>query len=152
MNRTYFLAIFLVIGFQLTILSIYFSLNYSGFCFAKMRYLTEKEKLKLAFDSLNNAEQLRINIAGKMQYREFRKYKSFDEYIKENPDCCTISPRGGVDAIGDSFLTRIFGLHSGEGIRIKFKVRYLDENGLQISQERTAGISLQNCGEGVTLD
>ncbi|MEH2230241.1 MAG: hypothetical protein V7K71_11445 [Nostoc sp.] len=152
MNRTYFLAIFLLIGFPLTILSIYFSLNYSGFCFAKMLYLSEEEKIKLAFYSLNNAEQLRIKIAGKMQYHEFIKYKSFDEYIKENPDCCTISPPGGPETLPDSFLTRILGLHSGEGIRIKFKVRYLDENGLQISQEITTGIALQNCGKVVTLD
>ncbi|NEU84537.1 hypothetical protein [Nostoc sp. UIC 10630] len=154
MNRTYFLANFLLIGFPLTILSIYFSLNYSGFCFAKMRYLSDYEKIKLAFNSLNSAEQLRIKIAGKMQYREFIKYESFDEYIKENPNCCAISPRGGVEvAIPDSFLNpRILGLDSGEGIRIKFKVRYLDENSLPISQEITTGIALQNCGKVIVFD
>jgi hypothetical protein len=159
MNRTCFLTTFLLIGLPLTYLSIYFSLNYSGFCFAKMRYLSDYEKLKSAFDSLNNAEKLLTPIAGKMQNREFRdiefiKYKSFDEYIKENPDCCTINPPGGVDAaIPDSFLNpRILGLDSGEGIRIKFKVRYLDENDLPRSQEITAGIVLQNCGKDVVFD
>jgi len=154
MNRTYFLANFLLIGFPLTILSIYFSLNYSGFCFAKMRYLSDYEKLKLAFDSLNSAEKLRTPIAGKIQYREFIKYKNFDEYIKENPDCCTINPPGGVEVpIPDSFLNpRILGLDSGEGIRIKFKVRYLDENSLQRHQEITTGIALQNCGKVVVFD
>lgn len=152
MNRTCFLAIFIIIGFPLTFLTIYFSLNYSGFCFAKMRYLSEYEKIKLAFDSLNNAEKLRINIANQMQYHEFIKYKSFDEYIKENPDCCVISPPGGAEILPDSFFTRILGLHSGEGIRIKFKVRYLDENEFPKSQEITTGIALENCGEVVTLD
>ncbi|PHJ63457.1 hypothetical protein VF03_30335 [Nostoc linckia z2] len=119
-----------------------------------MRYLSDYEKLKSAFDSLNNAEQLRIKLAGQMQYIRFIKYKNFDEYIKENPDCCTISPPGGVEAaIPDSFLNpRILGLDSGEGIRIKFKVRYLDENDLRRSQEITAGIVLQNCGKDVVFD
>ncbi|MFN6569122.1 hypothetical protein [Dendronalium sp. ChiSLP03b] len=152
MHRTCFLAIFLLIGFPLTFLSIYFSLNYSGFCFAKMRYLSDEEKIKLAFYSLNNAEKLRIQIAGKMEDRKFIKYKSFEEYIKENPDCCTISPPGGTETPSDSFLTRILGLHSGEGIRIKFKVRYLDENGLERFQEITTGIALQNCGKEVIFD
>ncbi len=154
MNRTCFLTNFLLIGLPLTYLSIYFSLNYSGFCFAKMRYLSDYEKLKSAFDSLNNAEKLRTPIAGKMQYIEFIKYKNFDEYIKENLDCCTISPPGGVEApIPDSFLNpRILGLDSGEGIRIKFKVRYLDENELPRSQEITAGIALENCGKVVIFD
>ncbi|MBD2611868.1 MAG: hypothetical protein RMY62_020225 [Nostoc sp. ZfuVER08] len=152
MNRTYFLAIFLLIGFPLTILSIYFSFNYSGFCFAKMRYFSDYDKIKLAFDSLNSAEQLRIKFAGKMQYHEFIKYESFDEYIKENPDCCAINPPGGVEAPPDSFLTRILGLHSGKYVQINFKVRYLDERGLQTSQEITSDFALENCGKVVSFD
>ncbi len=117
-----------------------------------MRYLSEEEKFKLAFYSLNNAEKLRIQIAGKMQDREFIKYKNFDEYLKNNPHCCVINPPGGTESPPDSFLTRILGLHSGEGISIKFKVRYLDENGLQTSQEITSDFALENCGKVVSFD
>lgn len=151
-QRIFILYIFLLIGIPLTFLTVYFGLNYSGFCFAKMRYLTDEEKIKLAFNSLNSAEKLRIQIEGEMQDRKFIKYESFDEYIKENPDCCAVNPPGGVEALPDSFLTRILGLHSGDGIRIKFKVRYLDESGLQKSQEINSGIALQNCGQTVNFD
>ena len=144
--------IFILIGIPLTVLNVYFGLNYSGFCFAKMRYLSDEEKIKLAFNSLNNAEKLRIRIGDEMQDSKFIKYESFEKYIKENPDCCAVNLPGGVEALPDSFLTRILGLHSGDGIRIKFKVRYLDESGLQKSQEINSGIALQNCGQTVNFD
>ncbi|MFN6571546.1 hypothetical protein [Dendronalium sp. ChiSLP03b] len=122
-HRSFLLIILLLIGLLSTILTIYFSLNYSGFCFAKLRYLSDEEKIKLAFDSLNSAEKLSIQIAGERQDRKFIKYKSFDEYIKENPDCCVINPPGGSDLPLPEYLERIFGYHSGNYVRINFKVR-----------------------------
>jgi len=144
-DRTSLLPVFVFIGIPLTVLLVYFGFNYSGFCFAKMRYLSDKEKIKLAFDSLNSAEELRIKIAGKMQYHKFIKYESFDKYIEENPDCCEINPSGGSDLPPPEYLERIFGYHSGKYARINFKVRYLDETGLQKSQNVRADIPLKNC-------
>ncbi len=151
-DRTSLLPVFLFIGIPLTVFFAYFGFNYSGFCFAKMGYLTDKEKIKLAFNSLNSAEELRIQIADKMQYHKFIKYESFDEYIKENPDCCGVNPSGGSDLPPPEYLERIFGYHSGKYVRINFKVRYLDETGLQKSQKIRADIPLQNCGKVISFD
>ncbi|MFN6515749.1 MAG: hypothetical protein RMY29_014805 [Nostoc sp. CreGUA01] len=108
MNRTCFLAILYYIGFPLTILSIYFSLNYSGFCFAKMRYLSDEERFRMVFDYQNERTDL-LNIANvEGSIYNYIKYASFDEYIKENPDCCSINPGGSYDIGQASFLDRIF--------------------------------------------
>ncbi len=126
----------------------YFGLNYSGFCFAQMRYLSDEEKLRLAFNSINNAEELAVEIKdGKIVDREHIPYKSFDEYIKENPDCCKINPPGGSDLPPPRFSDRIFGYHSGELIVINFKVRYIDDEGKQRIKEIRIPKTLQNCGK-----
>jgi len=151
-DRSSTLSVFVFIGIPLTVLFAYFGLNYSGLCFAKMDYISDEEKIKLTFDILNSAEELRIQIAGKMQYRKFIKYESFDEYIKDNPDCCTVNPPGGSDLPAPEYLERVFGYHSGKYVRINFKVYYLDETGLQKYQKIRADIPFQNCGKIVTYN
>ena len=129
----------------------YFGLNYSGFCFAKMRYLSNEERIRLAFNSLNSANRLRVKIPGQgYEDREFIKYESFDEYIAENPDCCAVSPpRGSPELPPPSELGRMFGYHSGEYVRIYYKVRYLDDNGRQTSQVIKVDQPQRNCGDPV---
>ncbi|MBN3890801.1 MAG: hypothetical protein HWQ43_17140 [Nostoc sp. JL31] len=140
MHRICVLAIFLFIGLPITILSIYFSLNYSGFCFAKMRYLSDEERFGMVFDYQNERTDL-----GRSSYN-YIKYASFDEYIKENPDCCSINPGGPYEIRHSSFLDRIFGYDARDVIVMNFKVRYLDENGKKRVFETHFENTLQNCG------
>ncbi|MFN6513358.1 MAG: hypothetical protein RMY29_002500 [Nostoc sp. CreGUA01] len=81
-DRILVLAIFIFIGIPITILGIFYSLNYSGFCFAKMRYLSDEEKLRIAFNYCNKEDKLPVDVGGKIKYYEHIKYASFDEYIK----------------------------------------------------------------------
>ncbi|MEH2285670.1 MAG: hypothetical protein V7K90_30880 [Nostoc sp.] len=145
-DRILVLAIFIFIGIPLTMLSIFYSLNYSGFCFAKMRYLSDDEKLRIAFNYNNREDTLPVNVDGKIKYYEHIKYASFDEYIKENPDCCSINPGGPYEIRHSSFLDRIFGYDARDVIVINFKVRYLDENGNKRVFETRFENTLQNCG------
>lgn len=148
LHRTCLLRIFLFIKIPLTILSIYFSLNYSGFCFAKMRYLSDYEKIQGAFDFQNHQNKIPAIIPGKKeQLYDYIRYKNFDEYIKENPDCCSINPGGVYDLPPPDYLDRIFGFHSGDAIVINFKARYLDENGKQRLKEYQVEHAVQNCGQ-----
>jgi hypothetical protein len=147
-HRTSLLPVFLFIGIPLSILSIYFSLNSSGFCFAKMRYLSDYEKLQGAFDFQNHRDKIPAIIPGKKeQLYDYIRYKSFDEYIKQNPDCCSINPGGPYDLPPPDFLDRIFGFHSGDAIVINFKARYLDEIGKQRIKEYKVEHAVQNCGQ-----
>ncbi len=151
-DRILILAIFIFIGIPLTILGIFYSLNYSGFCFAKMRYLSDEEKLKIAFAYINNEDTLPVYIDRRIKSYEHIKYANFDEYIKENPNCCSINYGEAYKSVKSSFipessfLDRISGLGFRDLIVINFKVRYLDENGNQRVQEVRLGNTLRNCG------
>lgn len=147
-HRTFNLCVFLFIGIPLTILVAYFGLNYSGFCFAKMRYLSDYEKIQGAFDYQNHRNKIPAIIPGKKeQLYEYIKYKNFAEYIKENPNCCSINSREVYDLPPPDYLDRIFGFHSGDAIVINFKARYLDENGKQRLKEYQVENAVQNCGQ-----
>ncbi|MEA5601723.1 hypothetical protein [Nostoc sp. UHCC 0252] len=139
-HRNSFLPIFLFVGIPLTVLFAYFGLNYSGFCFAKMRYLSDEERFRMVFDYQNERTDL-----GRSTYK-YIKYASFDEYIKENTDCCSINPGGPYEIRQSSFLDRIFGYDARDVIVINFKVRYLDETGNQRAFETRFENTLQNCG------
>ncbi|MEH2316023.1 hypothetical protein [Nostoc sp.] len=64
----------------------------------------------MIFNYRNSQSTLPVYTLDKsIKFYEHIKYASFDEYIKENPNCCSINP-GGDDEIGQaSFLERIFG-------------------------------------------
>lgn len=145
---------FQLVGIPSIALIAYFGLNYSGFCFTKIRYLGTEEKIRLAFEELNAAGRLRIDIPGKEPKDvEFVKYKSFDEYIKENPNCCTFYASGGSPELPPpTWLQRICGYHSGTFVRIYYKVRYFDDNGKLKSQVIKADSALRNCGDTVTYE
>ncbi|MDJ0615782.1 MAG: hypothetical protein QNJ63_03375 [Calothrix sp. MO_192.B10] len=118
-------------------------MNYSGFCFAQMRYLSDEEKIRSVFDYQNARSELPINF----KYYEHIKYESFDEYIKENPDCCKINSKRGHDVPVPWFLDRIFGFNSGDFIFIDFKMRYVDEKGKQRIKTLNFENAVQNCGK-----
>ncbi len=143
-NKIFLLT--LVIGIPLAILG-YFGLNYSGFCFAQMRYLSDEEKISSVFDYQNARRDL-LNVVGvEKRIYNYIKYESFDEYIKENPDCCKINSEKTHDVPVPWFLDRIFGFNSGDFIFTDFKVRYVDEKGKQRTKEYRFENSVQNCGK-----
>ncbi len=129
-----------------------FILNYSGFCFAKGKYLSFDDKLKIVFNLNNNSSILinRLSIDNRKQDQKdyldvkYISYTSFEEFSKLNPNCCKISIRSG-DQRGSDFWDRIFGYDTGEFVEIKFKFRYFDKNGYA---EKTTSREayLTNCG------
>jgi hypothetical protein len=140
MNRIYFNIIRKIIFLLLlsTPAISYFGLNYSGFCFDEMRYLSQEDKVRAVFDDLNNQKEIR-----KIKHI---KYKSFDEYLKENPDCCVVNP-SYTDLPAPSLINRLFGYYSGDYVRIKYKMRYLDTNGKLKIQELVDDSLLGNCSD-----
>ncbi len=131
------------------------SLNYSGFCFRKMRYLSDREKFRIVFEALNFKDTVRIQAIDKdnmrfSKYYELVKYESFEEFMEANPDCCAIVPGKSRNTPWESrlsyFWDRVTGYNSGEVIVMNFTFHYLDENGEQRAQEATIKSVLKNCG------
>jgi hypothetical protein len=111
----------------LTLPIIFFIMNYSGFCFAKGRYLTFYEKITAIFNIRNNGITLighLPNIKGNGSEEDFPDvkyipYSSFEEFSKLNPNCCNISAtRANGDTPGGDFWDRITGydndIHNNE--------------------------------------
>ncbi|MDJ0597871.1 MAG: hypothetical protein QNJ37_03375 [Crocosphaera sp.] len=146
-NRGCLYEFLLLVGLPLTALITYFGFNYSGFCFAQMRYLSDEEKIRRVFDYQNSRNTLPIENFSGVWYPKHIKYNSFDEYIALYPDCCSVNPGGGYEVPPAKFLDRIFGYDSRDIVVIYFQVRYLDENNsLKIGKKRFDNY-LTNCGK-----
>ena len=144
--RACLLTFTLLVGIPLTVIATFFGLNYSGFCFAQMRYLSNEEKLKSVFNyQIEN--KIYEKVFNQKKYYTYVGTKSFDEYVKKYPDCCTINPGGPYEFGQSSPLYRITGYNSGDVIVINFKGRYLDRNGNQKFQQYKAAYYLLNCGK-----
>lgn len=148
---------FLLVGGVLLILFVYFGLNYSGFCFAQKRYLSNEEKIRAVFDYQNSRDTLPINNfpnSEQVKDKSFDgynlahiKYKSFDEYIALYPECCSVNPGGGYEVPPVNFLERIFGYRSGDVVVINFHARFLKKNGEIKTVKVRFDNYLQNCGK-----
>ncbi len=146
--RIYFAA-------PLVVAFLHASLNYSGFCFREMRYLSDEEKFQIVFDAFDHRDTVIIifrkeNTVSPKSYEQI-KYESFEQFMKMNPYCCTILPGKFTDRQRESWLSyfwnRITGYDSGRVIVGTFTLHYLDEKGEQRSQEITTEYVLQNCGK-----
>ena len=140
-----------LLAVPLTIIFIVCSLNYSGFCWSKMRYLSDEEKFRLLFEMSNNRKTANLVFyrKNKIEYKSYQriKYENFDNFMEKNPDCCAINPGGPYELPPPKFIDRITGFHNGEVVGMNYIVRYLDENGEQKSKKIETITVLQNCGE-----
>jgi hypothetical protein len=131
--------VFLPLG----ICSLFIALNATGFCFKEFRYLSYDEKIRIVFKSHNYYPFVRIND------ESFKKipYKSFEEFTKENPNCCNINLHEGNDLPPPNFWDRIIGYHSSETITMNYKDRFLDKSGhSRVVRYKSINV-LTNCGQ-----
>ncbi|NER05846.1 MAG: hypothetical protein F6K17_26260 [Okeania sp. SIO3C4] len=136
------------LGVLFALFLLYAGLNYSGFCFAQMRYLSDEERFrKIFFDRINRGG----TFVSEGQGYEKVKYESFEQYMESNSDCCAIVPYHRAYN-GFTFLERITGYGSGELTVMSFTVYSLDKNGERISpQELKLKIGQKNCGQELYL-
>ncbi len=151
----------------------YAYLNYSGFCFKEMRYLSDDEKIRMAINHLNKPTYFYdhedpsywyssgIKKGTPNRYQKKIPYESVDAFLDENPGCCTLIPKdanyNGVDyeERPPTFWERILGKYN-YAVKVKYVMRYvegpLDEKGKEgIGQryEKTVQsvYNASNCGE-----
>jgi hypothetical protein len=115
------------------ILSILFAvcvcaLNYSGFCWGRLRWLSDKEKMDAAVSYVINDGRIfgeyyfDVNKIRRKRDVQAIKYESVSDFYKLNPDCCRF-----VDASSDGFsISLIEKLSVGPVCmaHLRFKIRY----------------------------
>ncbi len=147
-----YIGVYLIFGIPLFVLIFIGGMNYSGFCFAKMKYLTYDEKVLIVFNDTNNkglGEWRRTTVDGGKSYSVLKiiPYASFEEFTKENPNCCGIK-RGTEISPSDFFdLIAGNGYNIDERVTINYKVRYLDKNGNDSSTDLKLDRVVTNCGK-----
>ena len=128
----------------------FFTLNYSGFCFKKFRYLSSRERIEFLFDIWNKSSSKVFLKDG--EYKEFKRvkrYSNLDELLVQNPDCCTVDPGGPYETGKPDFIARVLGYNSGKVISLKFQEEFIDENGKLFIEDIQIEDRLQNCGESI---
>ncbi len=134
-------------GLPLILFSIYASLNYSGFCFDEMRYLSDEEKIRTVFEMRNQQDTIYVKTEDRgWQRYEQVKYESFEQFMKMNPNCCALDPGGPYELPPPDFIDRITGYNSGEVMARKYTLYYLDENDRQIPKKYNTLSFISNCG------
>ena len=147
MENSFIKNTYLLISFC-SIPIIFFALNYSGFCFRELRYLSSKEKMESLFNIWNKSVFDNIVIDGEFKVLERKnRYANFDEFLKKHPNCCEVDPGGPYNMGAPFFINRITGYDSGTVISFKFNEEYIEPDGNIITQEIHILDSLQNCGE-----
>jgi hypothetical protein len=131
-------------------------MNYTGYCHAEGRYLSDEEKINSAVQFVFNrypptiSKTIEKDVNGIMQKSDFWyapenpiMYKDIKDFIDFNPSCCTLSMRTG-EGSAPSFLDRITGYVSTYVI-VRYKVRYLENSNEKYQIDRTA-VAVRNCG------
>jgi hypothetical protein len=144
------------LGLALLYLLVRAGLNYSGFCLEQRRFYTDREKIEIAIGMiLRGYPPTLIEV---VTYPEGRKvdryflperpvpYRSVDEFLQVNPDCCEVTQREHPKISGNVSLgNRLFGITSAN-VRVRYRVRYLDANGRMITEIMEPYIAISNCG------
>lgn len=148
------------LGLALLYLGLRAGLNYSGFCLEQRRYLTEREKIEIAIERILRSYpptliQVVTHPDGRQVDRYFQPerpvpYRSVDEFLQVNPECCEVTTREHPKISGSISLgNRLFGITSAN-VRVRYQVRYLDASGRMITEIMEPYIAISNCGRPLT--
>ncbi len=135
-------------------------MNYTGYCHAEGRYLSDEEKIKSAVQYIVNSGSFSIKKQKNMTvngvilevddwYRPENpvKFKDEKEFFDANPSCCSLHLNEG-EGISVNFMDRITGYLSSY-VHMEYKVKYIEE-GIEKFGEGEADIAIKNCGEILT--
>lgn len=114
------------------------ALNYSGYCFKQGRYLSRDEVIYSAVERLLEVHYSpytrRYSVVDGKRILEQPKeknriyYQSVEEFLKLNPNCCELE-RFSKARRWQSNLKKILQGRYLTKVKIKYKVRYLDDAG-----------------------
>ena len=131
-------------------------MNYTGYCHAEGRYLSDQEKFDSAIQYVLDrypptiSKTVVVDVNGTKQTREhwympenIIRYNGIDDFKKNNQDCCKLSKTAG-EGRRHSILDRLTGNASGFVI-INYKVMYIENSFKNHAMDVTA-VTVKNCG------
>jgi len=129
-------------------------LQYEGICVSLGRALTDEEKIRAVIREMNRPITSVVNMSTNVTestdigYLRSRKvpYKSVDEFLMENPDCCSVKIHethyGSEESWGAS---KALGVYAGH-VTVHYTLHYLDKDGIEKTIPDTLEWTIQNCG------
>jgi hypothetical protein len=134
------------------------ALNYSGYCFKQGRYISRDEIIYAAVERLlevHYSPYVRrykvvngktILVQPKEKHRIY--YQSVEEFLELNPNCCELE-RFSKQSRWQNYLKKTLKGRYLTKVKIKYKVRYLDDNGEIKSYVHPEPYykTVRNCGE-----
>ena len=117
------------------------ALNYSGFCFAQGRYLTEQELIEIGardefrFYPPSHYPGFVAEVAKPIPYN------SFEEFVSRNPNCCSLT-RTGRKGGAPTLIHRLLG-HFATFVRVEYSV---EEDVTDTPMTTVSYIAITNCG------
>jgi hypothetical protein len=134
------------------------ALSYSGFCCTQGRYLSDEEKINIAVQYFLAAyppviEHEVVNPDGSRKQvtappPQAVRYRDVDEFFRLNPGCCEVVKEvktSGGETLSLDFWNRLAGL-SSSFVRVKYLVRYQDEQNTVRTHPVEAALAFSNCG------
>jgi hypothetical protein len=120
-------------------------LNYLGFCFKELKYISDQEKIRIVV-----AELLKIQQKNIADYRvDFHPYKSVDDFLSINKNCCEVSGGGFFGGITFEWAYRLCG-RLADYVYISETSRYSDKE--MIPDNSWHILAISNCGEIATIN
>lgn len=142
-----------LIGVPVILLLLFFGLNYSGFCFPEMRFLSDYERCERFFDEKEEDKWFRIWLDDDrgsipLEYYSVKKipYKSFESFIKKYPKSCDINGKAPYELAPTSFIDRITGFNAVKTITMEINTNYIDKDGVKKSEVFYYEDHTDNCG------
>lgn len=148
----------LIFGVPLAWLMFLGAQNYAGYCIAEKRFLPDEEKIRLALEQAerfapvqkflyNPRTEKREKI--KPEYK-YAPYKSIDDLLKQNPDCCAVHYESGAK-FGEGipprhFWDRVFGSKAAY-VTIDYAGHYGNIYGDEDVRRIKWMVLIKNCGE-----
>jgi len=134
-----------------------FSLNYSGYCFEEHRFLSNEEKISIAIrdvfgtyppNLIEYGENLgEVIVIGGHTPAHPIYYKDIDTFRAENTDCCRLTQR--MERTKSKFPIQLGSRLSGDAntfVEVIYKLKYIDESGVERSQIHIEYVAISNCG------
>ena len=145
-KKHWILSLFLLVG------GVPAGLNYSGFCWEQGRWLSDEEKIKIFifihFLSTNDYIGTVTDFTGKEPIEKKNQssiYKSFEDFIEQNPNCCHLNILESADSGPPTFWTKVKGGYSNT-IIINYGKNHKIYNGTNPDKSI---FYIDNCGKNV---